>query len=459
MIELLYKKSLNNMTDQTKSKIQIRTEYFFIAALLAFLIAISFVYLLNPIEDPDFFWHIATGKWIAEHHTLPIKDPFSYTTAHLEDGRIKFFMTSYWLSQVCYYIFFLVGDYNGIILMRFVITAIMIFVLYKTGRSGEKTVLWSSIFLVMLIILKTYAVERPQVFTFILFAALIHQLDKLTSDSQVSRREAFILPSIMLLWSNTHAGYIVGQLTILLYMITEGLKFSHASLDPMGDGRYRKFLLIGGAGLLASFVNPNTYRGLIEYINLQTYTQTPIIEYESTFKAFLSAYAPQIPLFWLLLIFSAVIVSYKIYSRRVNITELSMLVIFGYFGVMTVRYIPFYLIIAVPLFSRFAGALSYKRIVSSAAFGVSVIVFILFMTMPGELNTLWNLRNLKSQKWVSVYYPAAAVGFIKGERLQGNMFNYYDWGGYLIWTLPEQKVFNDSRGFFRISHRRKLCRK
>src|SRR5207253_8957841 len=41
--------------------------------------------------------------------------------------------------------------------------------------------------------------------------------------------------------------------------------------------------------------------------------------------------------------------------------------------------------------------------------------------------------------------PIKAVEFIKSHHLTGRMLNAYDFGGYLIWTLPEQPVFIDGR--------------
>jgi hypothetical protein len=31
------------------------------------------------------------------------------------------------------------------------------------------------------------------------------------------------------------------------------------------------------------------------------------------------------------------------------------------------------------------------------------------------------------------------------QYLSGNIFNNYGWGGYLIWTIPEKKLFIDGR--------------
>ncbi|HEX7808455.1 MAG TPA: hypothetical protein VF608_07020, partial [Thermoanaerobaculia bacterium] len=32
---------------------------------------------IGPIRNYDLFWHLATGRWIAEHHALPSIDPFA----------------------------------------------------------------------------------------------------------------------------------------------------------------------------------------------------------------------------------------------------------------------------------------------------------------------------------------------------------------------------------------------
>src|SRR5438093_2957335 len=37
---------------------------------------------VGPIRSYDFFWHIATGRWIVEHRSLPTYDPFTLASAH-----------------------------------------------------------------------------------------------------------------------------------------------------------------------------------------------------------------------------------------------------------------------------------------------------------------------------------------------------------------------------------------
>jgi hypothetical protein len=52
-------------------------------------------------------------------------------------------------------------------------------------------------------------------------------------------------------------------------------------------------------------------------------------------------------------------------------------------------------------------------------------------------------RQLQAQ--VRSGNPIGAVEFIQREGLSGRMLNDYNYGGYLIWALPQKKVFVDGR--------------
>ncbi|MEY3882549.1 MAG: hypothetical protein RIQ94_3345, partial [Pseudomonadota bacterium] len=47
---------------------------------------------------------------------------------------------------------------------------------------------------------------------------------------------------------------------------------------------------------------------------------------------------------------------------------------------------------------------------------------------------------------VAKSYPTAAVEIIKTRGYSGPLYNHYNWGGYLIWQLPELLVSMDGRG-------------
>jgi len=52
---------------------------------------------VGPIRSYDFFWHLATGRWIVEHRALPLYDPFAIASAHVP------WINGEWLWQVAAY--------------------------------------------------------------------------------------------------------------------------------------------------------------------------------------------------------------------------------------------------------------------------------------------------------------------------------------------------------------------
>ena len=43
------------------------------------------------------------------------------------------------------------------------------------------------------------------------------------------------------------------------------------------------------------------------------------------------------------------------------------------------------------------------------------------------------------------FYPQDATVFLRSHPTKGQIFSPYNWGGYLLWKLPEKKVFVDGR--------------
>jgi hypothetical protein len=61
--------------------------------------------------------------------------------------------------------------------------------------------------------------------------------------------------------------------------------------------------------------------------------------------------------------------------------------------------------------------------------------------------TAW-ARDLSASHLAAVVdetFPAKAAAFVEDNRLAGPLFNHFDWGGYLIWRLPQLPVAIDGR--------------
>jgi len=56
-----------------------------------------------------------------------------------------------------------------------------------------------------------------------------------------------------------------------------------------------------------------------------------------------------------------------------------------------------------------------------------------------------NCSEAMIQQNTANLYPRSAVAFVKEQRFGGPLYNHFNWGGYLIWTIPHLKVSMDGR--------------
>lgn len=412
--------------------------------LIVIVFIVSSLHLLEVISEPDFFWHLKTGEWIWQNKSLPSEDPFAYITPQIHTSREHFILTSYWLSQIIYYLLYLIGGIPGIVFLRFIVASILIYVMIKRKRGDS--ILYISLLIIFLTqFLEESYIDRPQVFSFLFFVILLYLLEKIKGNGKVNKRLKFIwLPFLMLAWANMHGGYILGQVTIIFYIVMEGVKFIHPSLGPVKKESYKRLFIAGVLAIIFSLANPNTYHAVVEMINIPAYMVSDNVEYQSSleiFREILRAFRNHsIFLYWFILLLT--IVALIMNLKRIDITEIALLAGTGFFSFTAMRYIPFFMIAALPVISRVFSekdTLKWGRI-----FLILVGVYsAIFFTMDER----FNITRIKSGRWLNNYFsPENAVEFILKNDLKGNMYNHYNYGGYLIWRLaPERKVFIDGR--------------
>ncbi|MBI5635032.1 MAG: hypothetical protein HZA15_16305 [Nitrospirae bacterium] len=417
-----------------------------IAAMGIIIAACAFFYALRPVNDADFFWHLKTGEYIYQHKAIPSEDPFSFTTPSPATSRVHFILTSYWFSQVIFYLSYSLAGMKGIVLLRGLMIGLLLFMMARL-RKGDTIIYQGLLLISAIIMLEGYPMERPQVFSFIFFAALLRLLNRLRKEeyqqtehgNALVRKETVLLAGLMVLWANMHGGVLIGQATIMVVLFIEAIKFCHPFLDPPGRRVYLRLLVAGAAGLLFSFLNPNSYHALLELINMPVSMRANNLEFQSTFELFRRYSATNMILFWSVVCLAAAGILIKL--RKPDITETVLLVCIGFFSLTQIRYIAFFLIVAIP---AVAEAFSLPRIRSSARL---IIIGAALCAAGYFVRDESGLQNISSRVWVNEYfYPAKAADFILSQDLKGNMYNEQNWGGYLIWRLgPERKVFMDGR--------------
>lgn len=433
------------------------------------LIVLSFVILLGSffyvfvspkLFDSDFWWHISTGKYIVETGSIPEKDPFSYT-ANLEENknllpeRENFILKQYWLSQVIFYLIYNYAGPKGIIILRAsLLIMVLLLVLWKLRRWDVGFYIsFIYIFLVYLDALR-YTGERPVLFT-ILFTPLTFVILEEFRDGVLSRQKEkqkkilFLLPLLMLLWSNLHGGFIIGNIIIAVYMLVEGLKIL-IKKTTFSRQEIIIFYALTSLALLTSYLNPTGWDAFFIALSPKyKFLEAGIQEYQSPFILYINKLSPiNYGYVTLAFIFPLILI---LRNKKMNLTHIILLTGFFIMAAKSGRYTIYYVSIAVMVLGRETDILlknllkerisdrMYSKILS--AFGIfTLLSSILFFI--GVLKFQWPKLDLARGSYV----PVDAVDFIEKNRLPGNMLNSHPYGGYVTWRLyPWKKTFIDTR--------------
>src|SRR4051812_41594106 len=91
-------------------------------AAAGFLV-LAAVAALAPIRSYDYFWHLTTGRWIVDHHSIPRFDPLTVASAHVP------WINGEWLYEIVLYALHGIGGDAGISIM----SALLAAAIFATG--------------------------------------------------------------------------------------------------------------------------------------------------------------------------------------------------------------------------------------------------------------------------------------------------------------------------------------
>jgi hypothetical protein len=417
------------------------------------LILIFFLQFLKiNLWDHDFWWHIATGRYIITEGHLPEKDPFSFTSAMEENNNLfpereNFILKQYWLGQVIFYLLYDYAGPKGIILLRtslYIMT--ILFVLWRLQRwSVSLPVSFISVFSLFMLMTSRLTGERPVLFTILFTAVLFFILEDFRDKKD---KRIFLLPPLMLFWSNLHGGFILGVVIIMIFMFCEGLKII------LKRGVYTRheviiFYTATIAALGFSFINPTGWDAFAIALSSK---YKPFIEGIQEYNSPFAIYKEKLSFinYWyvaLAVLFPIVLI---IRNRKFDFTHIILLSVLLIMSVSAVRFVDYFGIIAVMVVGReidiwikdlFRTRYSEQKYMKILNWLTVATFFSLIFFIAG---TTFKSPGFALARDYSV--PEKAVDFIEKNRLKGNMFNDFAYGGYLSWRLyPREKTFIDTR--------------
>lgn len=411
------------------SRIEIFVLWLFGGAFFLFL----FVYGLRPIYDPDFWWHLKTGEVMAQTGGLLSSDPFTFTDDGMETARKVIILKGYWLWQLTTYGFFSLLGLNGIFLFNLLTVGAMAGVVMQQMLRQRVNYALTALLMTLGFYLfrATYALERPQVVSFLFAAILLAILARVRDGGRLG----WTLPLLMVAWANLHGGFVVGDIILLCF--AAGAVMEYRQDLP----RLRHLLLWTVVGICASLLNPTGALVFAELLDFyDSALMTGINEYRNTLVTFQEGYR-FIAILWVLIAFYCVGLCS---SRRLFWPEFFVAIFLAYFSVVHLRNVGFFAIAMLPAIG-FHLQLGVNRRQWQLPSFVAVLLLIFCATfLLWWAARLWEGRNEPGP--FKTVCSENAIAFLQGSGLRGRMFNDILYGNYLLWRLgPETKVFIDGR--------------
>jgi hypothetical protein len=397
----------------------------------------------RSVTDPDVWWHLRSGQLIVQKHAVFHTDPYSFTRF----GQP--WIDHEWLSQVLIFGVYRLAGWGGLIAGFGAVTAAA-FLLVFLRCPGRPYVAGVITLLGAFASAPSWGV-RPQMLTLLLASVLLLILER----SYQRPRLLWWTPALMLLWVNLHAGYALGIALMGLFLVGDALDaaFGFAAYQskdgPPSRARFRALALAIVACTAVVPLNP--YGAAMYAYPLETLRSRAM---QSYIGEWLSPDFHQHRYLPTLLMMLATVALPALSPRRLRPREILLLSVTTYAALRSVRHIPIYALVAVPILSAMvlawlqecslAKRFEWKHTAMTPAKtwinGILMAGFLVFMV--ARVRHVCNRQaETEAQK-----LPAAAVSFIAAQRPPAPILNHYNWGGYFIWRLyPGYQVYIDGR--------------
>lgn len=366
-----------------------------------------------PLFENDLFYLLKAGQEIINTGQVSLVESWSFTASG------EPWLNHQWLSQVLLHFFANAIGTENLPLIR----AILVFLLLSIVSFNHRKLLpHSNILSSTLIVLLCFICIWPRIqlrselFAFVVFSILCSPYLEL----QKIKLKAFIHVFLLIIWSQLHAG------TAWI-----GVLYSLCCLWPRPYDKFqKKFLPLYALCVFIPFIifiSPLKF-SIIEVLWVHSsLTDNPELGSLTWNHLNPSRFGISV-----LLLFP--LAFYKIYQckRHKNYNKLAFLFVLLAISFFRVRALPY---LGLFLFSNFTFEIASKKFRYASVFALTIYLATLNLLSPRS----WGLGFDKN------ILPIDTVDFILNHKIDGPIMNHYNFGSYLAWKVPYNKVFIDSR--------------
>ncbi len=429
---------------------------------------------LRRIDDFDTWWHLASGRWIVAHRTIPHTDTLSFTVPDHPWVNLQ------WFYDVMLYLLHGIGGANLLVILSAAAFTTSLWMLMKNLRRRLDEVSASILCLWAILIAEERFFVRPEMVSFLLLEVVLWIL--MTARRNEGRTLWLLVPA-MLLWVNCHSLFIIG-----LFCIGSAVAGALAAKIPvlpsgwrqassLGPAATRRLLVSAGLSLLATLLNPYLLDGLFFPLKLMSRFDASNAAFQTIgeFRRPFSGYFPtfSIGAFQVLFFFgigltcAAAVAGWRGTKDTKAAGEepapgfdLAWLLIFlglACLSVLARRNMSLFALGATPIIGAFLAEMGrragarlgdvYRKVSGTAA--PLLLVSCIGLVVAVATNAYY-WRDGTTREFglgiLDVNFPMRAAAFSREAGLQPKLYNDLTSGGYLTWDAPVPGgVFIDGR--------------
>ncbi|HSY50355.1 MAG TPA: hypothetical protein VLC46_16200 [Thermoanaerobaculia bacterium] len=367
------------------------------AAILFALVAVAAV---GPIRSYDYFWNLTAGRWIVEHHAIPLFDPLAVASAHIP------WINGEWLYQIVLYALHGIAGDGGIS----IVSALLAAAIFTTGfvfASREQEI---GVALFVAAIAFAGASDRLGVRPAAAAALLIVVALGLLGSRLRLTPLTIAYACLTIVWINVHPSALLAPVLAMITMLIDVRRW-----------------VVAAASAAALLVNPFGWNAIIAPLRLTSAVRS---------GAFVNTeWLPSSFAFFPLLFVAmavAVLLFIVAHDKRANAW----------------RFVTFAIL----------AALAYRYVRNQGLYFAALPLLIPPLgKVPRRISAILAVCTLLPLVWVfrhdvhrlgadDVRFPIRAAAALQSYQLGGNIYNADQFGGLLEWTFyPARRALTDGR--------------
>lgn len=366
----------------------------------------------------DLWWLLRAGKDIWTHHRVPMVDHYSYTAYG------DYWPNHEWLWEAIAYPLHAGGGMPLLTAWTALTITATLIVLRKVSAAEGYVV--PIVLAASLPLMSMAWTTRPQVTSILLLATVVLLLAK--------NREAW-LPLVFLVWANLHAQVVMGGIVLTATWAVAVVIWARTRSEE-SRSRARRLTVVLAVCAVATLATPLGPRLWVYVLTANARPgQRLIVEWQTVFHPYISNG-----------LFLALVVALVVLAlRRPGLlttwgaqVQLAAALAMAPLAVLAVRNIPFFMAAAIPLWMTLMEFRTKRQVGRvSRARGILVAALVLTIAMVG---LVWRADPPKLG-----WHPITPGLSVALRDCPGHLYNDYNTGAYLIWWVPEVKVFVDNR--------------